>query len=306
MTTICIASGKGGAGKTSFAAALASSLGQKCIFADCDVDAANGALALGSINTKKQPYFSGPGFFINESACTGCGLCEKACRFNAIFKESGSHSFRITQELCERCGACAYVCKFNAVQLIEQQAGWLMESQTLRGFPMIHAELEPGEDTSGKLVALVRHKAREMARDDRLIVVDAPAGIGCPVIASLTGADLLIVIVEAGLSGIRDAERLIELGKDMKRPMTGIVNKAGLDSDIDTQARNLLKKNSIEFLAQIRFDPSLRAVEEAGKTWAELEGQTGDEIRAVLQAVKARIFKPETHGSEHENSNTKR
>ncbi len=304
MTTICIASGKGGAGKTSFAAALASSMGQKCIFADCDVDAANGAIALGSQNTNKQPYFSGPGFFINKSACTGCGLCERTCRFNAITKEPGSQALKITQELCERCGACAHVCKFNAVQLTEQQAGWLMESQTIRGFPMVHAELEPGEDTSGKLVALVRQKARAMAMDDKLIIVDAPAGIGCPVIASLTGADLLFVIVEASLSGIRDAERLIELANNMKRPMTGIVNKAGLDSDIDAQARNLLKRNGIELLAQIRFDPSLRAVEERDKTWAELEGQSGDEIRAVLQAVKSRITKLDKNGSKHENSNT--
>lgn len=171
-TTVCIASGKGGAGKTSFAAALASSLGKSCIFADCDVDAANGALALGSVGTEKSPYFAGPGYTIDADACTACGLCAEACRFDAITKDKDSKSYRIIPELCERCAVCAHVCKYDAVQPEEQQAGWLMQSKTRYEFPMVHAELEPGEDTSGKLVALVRQKARELANGGEVIVVD--------------------------------------------------------------------------------------------------------------------------------------
>lgn len=289
MITVNVASGKGGAGKTSFSAALAARLAPDCVYADCDVDAANGAIALGAFDTKEEPYFAGPGFSIDPAACTGCGRCAAACRFKAIVPTPDGSTYRIVPELCERCGACQDACPSGAVVTAEKRAGRLLASAGRGGLRLVHAELEPGEDTSGKLVSLVRRRAREEAAGAKSVVVDAPPGIGCPVIASLSGCDLLVVIVEASTSGIRDAARLIELAKGMNRPMIGVVNKAGLDVAIDEKARALLTKAGIDLVAQIRFDPALRSAEESGRTWAELEGRAGDEIRAALDAVIATI-----------------
>jgi len=287
VITVNVASGKGGAGKTSFSAALASRLAPDCVYADCDVDAANGALARDAAETSEEPYFAGPGFSIDPAACSGCGRCAAACRFKAIMPRPDGVAYGIVPELCERCGACQDVCPVKAVVTAEKQAGRLLVSAGRGGLRLVHAELEPGEDTSGKLVALVRRRAREEAAGAKTVVVDAPPGIGCPVIASLSGCDLLVVLVEASASGIRDAARLIELAQD--RPMIGVVNKAGLDAAIDEEARTLLSKAHIPLVAQLRFDPALRSAEEAGHTWAELEGREGDELRAALDAVIDRI-----------------
>jgi len=286
MTTIAVASGKGGAGKTSIAAALAAHIGQDCIFADCDVDAANGAIALGAEIRSREPYFAGPGFSIDENACTGCGACARACRFQAVkFIENGA-AYRIVPELCERCGACFDACPRNAVTEREKEAGELFVSQTRLGFPLVHAELEPGEDTSGKLVRRVRERAEAIAGDESVLVVDSPPGIGCPVIASLSYVDLVLVVIEASESGIRDAERLIELTASMKRRALAVVNKAGLDDAADERARALAARAGIPLAGEIPFAPELRSAEEAGGTWMDIDGQAGARAASALNSVR--------------------
>jgi len=281
--TIAVASGKGGAGKTSIAAALAASLAPYCVSADCDVDAANGAIALGASLREKEPYSAGPGFGIEPEACTGCGLCADACRFNAIAKRGARYA--IVPELCERCGACLDRCPFGAVRTFEKEAGSLFVSDTRIGATLVHAELVPGEDTSGKLVRKVRDRADGIARDDDVIVVDAPPGIGCPVIASLSGSDFVVLVVEASLSGIRDASRLIDLLESMKRKPVAIVNKTRLDPGMDARARDTLRAAAIPLAGEIPFDPRLRSVEESGRTWMDAEGEAGDSARGALKRV---------------------
>jgi len=192
MKTIAVASGKGGAGKTSVAAALSAAFGLRGISADCDVDAANGAIALGARIVSSEDYWAGDGYAINASACLSCGACALACRFNAI--ERLSAAYAIDEALCERCGACMDVCPSGALFAENKRGGALFVSTTRWESTLVHAELVPGEDTSGKLVRSVRQRAEaEAAAADsaiEAIIVDAPPGIGCPVIASLSGADL--------------------------------------------------------------------------------------------------------------------
>lgn len=287
--TIAVASGKGGAGKTSIAAALAASLAPSCVVADCDVDAANGAIALGAILRAQEPYSAGPGFLIDPIACSGCGLCATACRFEAIQRDPASGRHAIVPELCERCGACLDACPAGAVLTPDKEAGRLFVSDTRPGLPLVHAELVPGEDTSGKLVRKVRERAEAEARDGYVIVVDSPPGIGCPVIASLSGCDLVVVVIEASFSGIRDAQRLLELVSSMKRKAVGLVNKAGLDAQMDTRAKAALLKAGIPLAGEIPFDPVLRSIEESGRTWAEVEGTAGAQVRCAINAIQGVI-----------------
>jgi len=290
MTTISVASGKGGAGKTSIAAALASTLGTECLFADCDVDAANGAIALGAAIRVTEPYFAGPGFAIDAAACSACGVgpaaCYDACRFGAIERAPGADAFRIVPELCERCGACMPLCPAKAITTYEKQAGELFVSDSRMGMRLVHAELEPGEDTSGKLVSKVRKRAELEAKTESFIVVDAPPGIGCPVIASITGVDLLVIVVESSASGIRDAARLIELARSMKRRSVGVVNKAGLDAGMDERALALLADAGIPLAGRIPFDPALRSAEESNRTWASVDCGSTSDIQSALAAIK--------------------
>ncbi|MFA6008209.1 MAG: 4Fe-4S binding protein, partial [Candidatus Shapirobacteria bacterium] len=156
MTIASVASGKGGAGKTSIAAALAVAIaavpGEKCVFADCDVDAANGAIALDASEKERSPYFAGSGFSIDAKVCNACGHCVSACRFDAIRKSADNQSYAIVPELCERCGACMDTCPGRAISTYEKQAGEFFVADTAQGPALVYAELEPGEDTSGKLV----------------------------------------------------------------------------------------------------------------------------------------------------------
>lgn len=290
MTTVSVASGKGGAGKTSIAAALAVAIaatpGGKCIFADCDVDAANGAIALDAREGERFPYFAGPGFTIDAKACKACGRCFQACRFDAIRKSADEQSYAIVPELCERCGACLDTCPTDAIGMYEKQAGEFFIAKTAQGPTLVYAELEPGEDTSGKLVRVVRDRAAKLASDASVIVVDSAPGIGCPVIASLSGADFVIVVVETSASGIRDAQRLIDLVRSMKRKAVAIMNKTGLSADMDAKARAMLTEAGIPLTGEILFDPALRAAEESGNTWLSIGGESGDRVRATIEAFK--------------------
>ncbi|MDA8410652.1 MAG: 4Fe-4S binding protein [Treponema sp.] len=295
---VTVASGKGGAGKTSIAAALVAALAPRCVGADCDVDAANGAIALGArlVEGEASDYYAGPGFRIDQAVCMACAACVEACRFDAIEAEAGAfdpgpgailgpRGYSIVVELCERCGACLDVCPNGAIYSYEKKAGELFVSSTRYGIPLVHAELFPGEDTSGKLVRAVRERAEALAQDGATLIVDAPPGIGCPVIASLSGSDLVVVVVEASLSGVRDAGRLLELIASMRRRSIGILNKTGLNADMDKAARACLAASGVAIGGEILFDPSLRSAEEGGKAWNEVEGEAGERVRAALASV---------------------
>lgn len=269
MKSIVIASGKGGAGKTSVSAALARYLGARAVLADCDVDAANAVIALGAKELSRSDYSSGEGYTIDAARCTGCGECARACRFGAIFATGGM--FRIDEALCERCGLCQDVCSFGAVIAGQKHGGYLALSGTDWGSLVSHAELVPGEDTSGKLVRQVRLQADAQARKSGgdFVLIDAPPGIGCPVIASLSGVKLAVVVMEAGRSGMSDAVRLFSLLSDMKIPSLVVLNKTGLDTDMDKMARETARAAGAPVVAELPYDARLRASTEAGEAWVD-------------------------------------
>ncbi|MBC7223603.1 MAG: ATP-binding protein, partial [Anaerolineae bacterium] len=210
MKQLVILSGKGGTGKTTVAAALGHLASQELslVLADADVDAANLELVLSPRKLEEHAFMGGQLATIDPQACTACGACADACRFDAVLP--GEEAYRIDASACEGCAACFYQCPTGAIRMEEQQAGLWFRSETRFG-PLFHAHLFAGQENSGKLVTLVKQQARLLALDEGrdLVLVDGPPGIGCPVIASLAGADLALLVVEPTVAGVHDLERAL-------------------------------------------------------------------------------------------------
>jgi len=206
MKQITVLSGKGGTGKTTITAAFAV-LAKKAVVADCDVDAPNLHMLLHPEILETKEFRGSKIAVINESKCVKCGACREKCRFDAITQDLTVDPFS-----CEGCGACTIVCPVNAVTLTERISGYAYISKIKYGF-MAHALLNPGESNSGKLVTLVRQNAKLLAEKEgsNLIIIDGPPGIGCPVIASVTGVDAGLVVTEPTMSGIHDLKRALQL-----------------------------------------------------------------------------------------------
>ena len=223
MIELTIISGKGGTGKTSVVGSLAA-LAKNKVLVDCDVDAADLHLILGNNVKKSADFKGGHRASINEELCTGCGICLDYCRFDSI-KEVINEStgwvdkFRIDQLSCEGCGVCTQFCPENAIDFDEIVSGQWFLSETKYG-PLVHARLGIAQANSGKLVSLLRTKARNLADENRwdLVLIDGPPGIGCPVIASVTGASYVLIVTEPSLSAFHDLKRIMQLMDHFKMP----------------------------------------------------------------------------------------
>jgi MinD superfamily P-loop ATPase len=248
---VVILSGKGGTGKTTLTAAL-TALSQKCMVSDCDVDAADLDILLKPKIEQVGSYIGGKKAKINLSQCTKCGLCEKYCRFNAI------HSFIVDQLNCEGCGLCVLLCADNAIEFKESISGKFY-SGSFNSSPFFSAKLIPGEGTSGKLVSEVKKQAGKSLQKSKLdwYFVDGPPGIGCPVNASLTGADLVIAVTEPTISGIYDLERLLQLTERFQITTTIVINKYDINLSMTERIKSFSRLNHIRLLGKIPFDETV-------------------------------------------------
>jgi MinD superfamily P-loop ATPase len=239
MKELVIISGKGGTGKTSITASFAALAGN-AVLADCDVDAADLHLLLKPEIKNQHEFICGREAIINQELCTNCGLCSSLCRFEAIKISDGK--VMIDPYSCEGCGVCVHFCLAQAIEFPERLCGEWYESDTRYG-KMIHAKLAPAAENSGKLVAQVRQAARESAekQSGKLILVDGPPGIGCPVIASITGATAILVISEPTVSGEHDLERVLKLAKHFGVPAMVCVNKW----DINPEAAERIEQKAV-------------------------------------------------------------
>ena len=234
-------------------------LSRNAVFADCDVDASNLHLLLRP-EVERTIEFRGLKLaVIDPSRCTRCGLCEEKCRFNAI------HDFEVDPIQCEGCGVCVHICPAEAVDFVDRLCGYAYISRTRFG-PMSHARLKPGMENSGKLVSLARQNAKRLAEEgDRdLVIVDGPPGIGCPVIASLSGIDAGVVVVEPTLSGIHDLKRALKLLDHFKVEPLVCVNKHDLN-DVNTgEIEGFCAERGIEVVGLIPFAPEVTRAMVAG------------------------------------------
>lgn len=265
MKELVVLSGKGGTGKTSISAALASIAPAK-ILADCDVDAANLHLVAGGTVKQFCNFYSGFRPSVDQALCNKCGKCSAVCRFRAI-----SNGLIHSELDCEGCGVCVFSCPSHAIFLQERHSGRWLVSETRLGL-LVHAELGLAVENSGKLVSKVRREAYNLAARDKrpLIITDGPPGIGCPAIATLTGASLALAIVEPSLSSIHDLERLTFLVKHFKLPLAVCINKATLNLDNRQTIINWCQTNGIKIVGEFPYSDTFYRAVRNGKTIYEM------------------------------------
>lgn len=251
MKELVVISGKGGTGKTSIAGSFAV-LAVNKVLADCDVDASDLHLILQPEVKETHDFIGGKKAIIQPKDCNKCGLCQTVCRFDAI------RDYKINSFACEGCGVCYHVCPENAIEFVDHVSGQWFSADTAYG-PMIYAQLGIAEENSGKLVSQVRTKARELAQKQHkdLIIIDGPPGVGCPVIATLGGADLVLVVTEPTVSGAHDLKRVIELIEHFKVRALVCINKWDLAEDKCQEIERYCQKQNIDVIGKIPFDPRI-------------------------------------------------
>lgn len=267
MKEIVVVSGKGGTGKTSITAAFAE-LAKNAVLADCDVDAADLHILLHPEIKQTTPFISGKIATIIQSACTGCNKCLQHCNFNAI--KENDDGLIIDHALCEGCGLCVHLCPANAITFDQRNCGEWYLSSTKRG-PMVHAKLGIAAENSGRLVTLVRSEAKKVAQDTGadLILVDGPPGIGCPVIASITGADCVVVVTEPTLSGIHDLKRILELTKHFKIDTFVVINRHDINHKNAIDIKQLCFASDAKYAGKISVTKEMNQAQMAGKNIIE-------------------------------------
>lgn len=286
MKQLTILSGKGGTGKTTITANFAF-LAKNAVVADCDVDAPDLHLLLHPKVLKAQEFKGAEVALIDDTKCIKCGLCLEHCRFDAV-----TTSFSIDSIACEGCGVCVRTCPYDAISLVERISGNAYISKTKFGF-MSHALLNPGESNSGKLVTLVRQNAKLIAEKEHadLVIIDGSPGIGCPVIASITGVDAGLIITEPTLSGLHDLKRVLQLLKHFNVTPYVCINMYDINPNNAKNIENFCKENSVEVAGKISYDPKITESMVNGKTIFEYSpiSNTAQEIEIIWNTIISRI-----------------
>jgi MinD superfamily P-loop ATPase len=279
MKEIAVISGKGGTGKTTVTAAFAGLC--DAVLADCDVDASNLPLIV-TPDVEREEEFAGSSVAVKNELCISCGECKNVCRFGAVDAE-----FDIIPVKCEGCGTCVLVCPVKALELIERVTGKVFISDTRFG-PMVHAELFMGEEASGKLVAKVRDTAVELAetKNKDIVLIDGSPGIGCPVIASLVGTALVVIVTEPTLSGLYDLDRIYQVVSHFSIPCCVCINKCDINVENTRKIESWCRKNHIPIVGRIPYDTSVTEAMISKKTLIEYDGDISEKIKKMWERIE--------------------
>jgi len=294
MHEITLLSGKGGTGKTTVTAAL-TALAAPAVICDNDVDAADLFLVLNPTVKQEAPFVSGWTAQINTEQCTQCGICVTNCRFDAI-ENKHNEQYTINPYACEGCRLCERTCPQGAITS-HQNSGNIWFESTTRFGSFIHAQMGAGEENSGKLVTFIRKKAKEkaIAENAQYIINDGPPGIGCPVIAALTGTKQVLLVIEPSQTGWHDALRLIELINNFTIPISAIINKTGINPKMETLIEHALTKHHIPLLGKIPYSKLFREAMIHQQTIIEYAPKSGeaDILRDIWNSLleqKRKVF----------------
>jgi len=290
ITELVVISGKGGTGKTSITASFAALAAGRAVLADCDVDAADLHLVLTPEILERHDFVNGREAVIRADDCVGCDVCADLCRFDALRQArhpSGKAIYKIDPIGCEGCGVCVRFCPSKAIDFPDRLCGEWMLSETRCG-PMVHACLYAAAENSGKLVATVRREARRIAeaKDLPLIITDGPPGIGCPVIALLTGASKVLAVTEPTVSGEHDLERVLQLTRFFEVPVAVCVNKWDINPDVTERIERKAENLGAACIGRVRYDKAVTTAQIQRKSVVEIESAAGDDIRQIWEEME--------------------
>lgn len=291
MREILVVSGKGGTGKTSITAALAS-LYENVIVADCDVDAADLHLILEPKVMQTNDFISGHEAVVRQKDCSQCLKCIDICKFDAVKKDEDGNVY-IDAIACEGCGVCTWTCPENSIDFNESYCGQLFFSEMRYG-PMIHAKLNLAAENSGKLVAEVRFKAKmtSMESNIEIVIIDGPPGIGCPVMASMTGVDYVLVVAEPTLSGMHDMKRVISLAKHFGSKIFICINKYDINEELSREIEDIAIKSNIPLVGKIPYDKAFTKAQINKKTIIEYDDSSAkDAVSNMFYLLNKEIDK---------------
>ena len=291
MRELVVISGKGGTGKTSIVASFAA-LAHNPVLADCDVDAADLHLLLDPDIKQTHDFSGGKLASIVVQECIGCGKCQDVCNFDAVlFNGPGNDvvekTYTIDPVSCEGCGVCVHFCPVDAIKFEDAVNGQWFVSETRFG-AMVHARLGIAQENSGKLVSLIRKEAKQIAAkgNNDLIIVDGSPGIGCPVIASIAGADLVLVVTEPTLSGRHDLDRVTELTEHFNIPTVICINKYDINLKVAEEIKNMALDRNLKVVGEIAYDPAVTKAQIAAKSIVEYSnGSLKDQIISLWESV---------------------
>src|SRR4030042_2091674 len=288
MKQLTILSGKGGTGKTSITAAFAV-LAKNAVVVDCDVDAPDLHMLLHPEVVKTHEFMGSKLAVIDKAKCVKCGLCREKCNFSAI-----TGDLEVDAIACEGCGVCKVTCPVGAITLTQRVSGNAFISKTKYG-SMSHALLNPGESNSGKLVTLVRQNAKILTKKENidLIIIDGSPGIGCPVIASITGVDAALVVTEPTLSGIHDLERVLKLLDHFNVVPFVCINMYDVNAENTNKILSFCRENRIDVVGIIPFSPEVTQAMVNGKTIVEYSPESGvtEEIKRMWKKMYLSLVK---------------
>lgn len=286
MKQLLILSGKGGTGKTTVASAFIKLANAKA-FADCDVDAPNLHLIMGlKSEPKKTDYYGLPKAQIDQDLCINCGICKANCRFDAITSDV---KYEVEYYSCEGCAVCAATCPAGAIEMKPAVAGEMMLYEE-DGIVFSTAQLKMGSGTSGKLVTEVKKQMISNAKDAELAIIDGSPGIGCPVIASLSGVDMALIVAEPSMSGISDMERVIKTAAKFRVKVAVCINKYDTNLEKTESIKGFCSLNGIPFVGEIPFDSDAVKAINAGKSIVDMECDSGKAVREIFGKTMNLIF----------------
>lgn len=276
MKQLLILSGKGGTGKTTVASAFIN-LSDAKAYADCDVDAPNLHLVLGALHDViTTDYYGLPKAKIDKDKCLSCGLCRQHCRFDAIDED-----YTVDIFACEGCGVCEAICPAGAVTLREAVAGELMLYKNEKVFST--AQLKMGSGTSGMLVTEVKKQMTGNAKEADLAIIDGSPGIGCPVIASISGVDMVLLVTEPSISGISDMERIIKTAQKFFTPVAVCVNKYDTNLENTQKIEKFCKANDLPFVGKIPYDKEAIKAVNQGKSIVQVPCEAGEAVKDIYK-----------------------